>query len=202
MGFELLPIEDGDEDRYDIFTITSPAKWIPKNFLDVNTSIVGEGKTEQIPVDKGIEGREVTKAEKDPGVPVVHDEVNSGKDISKTQVPEITSSKGKLKLNKGLADLDDSTHHLTRSKKQPGKDVRYQKAPNLGEANSAKLMQVRPRGSGRLNRMTWGLSKDKMADLLTKPLGKAFFERLASKYLAGRLKTVTQRGAKDDCRPP
>lgn len=27
MGFELLPIEDGDENRYDVFTITSPGRW-------------------------------------------------------------------------------------------------------------------------------------------------------------------------------
>ncbi len=34
MGFELLPIEDGDEDRYDTFTITCPAKWTPSKFAD------------------------------------------------------------------------------------------------------------------------------------------------------------------------
>ena len=32
MGFELLPIEDGDEDRYDIITITGPNPWNPNHF--------------------------------------------------------------------------------------------------------------------------------------------------------------------------
>ena len=34
MGFELLPVEDGDEDIYDIFTITSPLRWTPRKFKD------------------------------------------------------------------------------------------------------------------------------------------------------------------------
>ena len=33
MGFELLPIEEGDEDKYDIITIISPGKWNPQKFL-------------------------------------------------------------------------------------------------------------------------------------------------------------------------
>ena len=33
MGFELLPIEDGDEDTFDIFSITSPEKWTPHKFV-------------------------------------------------------------------------------------------------------------------------------------------------------------------------
>ena len=32
MGFELLPIEDGDEEIYEMFTITSPLKWTPHKF--------------------------------------------------------------------------------------------------------------------------------------------------------------------------
>ena len=32
MGFEILPIEPGDEDRYDIITITSPETWTPFRF--------------------------------------------------------------------------------------------------------------------------------------------------------------------------
>jgi hypothetical protein len=32
MGFELLPIEPDDEDKYDIITITSPEKWNPHQF--------------------------------------------------------------------------------------------------------------------------------------------------------------------------
>ena len=33
MGFELLPIEDGDEDIFDMFSITSPEKWTPRKFV-------------------------------------------------------------------------------------------------------------------------------------------------------------------------
>jgi hypothetical protein len=33
MGFELLPIEDGDEDIYETFTITSPLRWTPHKFV-------------------------------------------------------------------------------------------------------------------------------------------------------------------------
>ena len=32
MGIELLPIEKGDEDLYEIITITSPLKWTPHKF--------------------------------------------------------------------------------------------------------------------------------------------------------------------------
>ena len=35
MGFELLPIEYGDEDKYNIISITSPKKWIPQDFCGV-----------------------------------------------------------------------------------------------------------------------------------------------------------------------
>ena len=34
MGFENLPIEDGDEDRYDIIPITGQAEWTPRQFMD------------------------------------------------------------------------------------------------------------------------------------------------------------------------
>src|SRR5687768_2223502 len=34
MGFELLPVEDGDEDIYDMFSITSPLRWTPMKFKD------------------------------------------------------------------------------------------------------------------------------------------------------------------------
>ena len=33
MGFELLPIEDGDENKYDVITITNPSKWTPQTFV-------------------------------------------------------------------------------------------------------------------------------------------------------------------------
>ena len=36
MGFELLPIEDGDEDKDKIIIITSPEKWIPHQFDDLS----------------------------------------------------------------------------------------------------------------------------------------------------------------------
>ena len=32
MGFEILPWETGDEDRFEIFTITSDDKWTPRRF--------------------------------------------------------------------------------------------------------------------------------------------------------------------------
>ena len=38
MGFQLLPVEDGDEQKYDVFTITSPAEWRPHNFVKETTS--------------------------------------------------------------------------------------------------------------------------------------------------------------------
>ncbi|HYX14539.1 MAG TPA: hypothetical protein VE944_09245, partial [Nostoc sp.] len=34
MGFELLPVEDGDEDKFDVITITSPLRWTPRKFKD------------------------------------------------------------------------------------------------------------------------------------------------------------------------
>ena len=36
MGFEILPLEPDDENKYDIITITSPEKWIPHKFLKTN----------------------------------------------------------------------------------------------------------------------------------------------------------------------
>ena len=36
MGFKPLPIEPGDEELYEIFTITSPLKWTPYKFLTTN----------------------------------------------------------------------------------------------------------------------------------------------------------------------
>src|SRR5687768_8767920 len=32
MGFEILPIEDGDEEIFEIFTITTPVRWTPQRF--------------------------------------------------------------------------------------------------------------------------------------------------------------------------
>ena len=44
MGFEILPIEEGDEEKYDIFTITSPERWYPHKFqsLSYHTSLSHE----------------------------------------------------------------------------------------------------------------------------------------------------------------
>src|SRR5687768_18524090 len=33
MGFEILPIEDGDEEIFEIFTITVPVRWTPQRLL-------------------------------------------------------------------------------------------------------------------------------------------------------------------------
>lgn len=52
MGFEILPNEEGDDDRYDIITITSSEKWVPHKFqtdkyptndlVTIDTSIMKE----------------------------------------------------------------------------------------------------------------------------------------------------------------
>jgi hypothetical protein len=34
MGFEILPWKDGDENRYEVFEITSDAKWTPRRYLE------------------------------------------------------------------------------------------------------------------------------------------------------------------------
>ena len=39
MGFEILPYEEGDKERYDVFDITSPEKWTPQRFRLNNTTI-------------------------------------------------------------------------------------------------------------------------------------------------------------------
>src|SRR5687768_5893197 len=33
MGFEILPIEDGDEEIFEIFTITTPVRWTSQRFV-------------------------------------------------------------------------------------------------------------------------------------------------------------------------
>ena len=33
MGFEILAVEPGDEDKYEVITITSPTKWVPHTFV-------------------------------------------------------------------------------------------------------------------------------------------------------------------------
>ena len=34
MGFEILPWNDGDEDHFEVFTITSDARWTPRRYLE------------------------------------------------------------------------------------------------------------------------------------------------------------------------
>jgi hypothetical protein len=36
MRFEILPVEPGDEDKYEVITITSPTKWAPHAFVKLN----------------------------------------------------------------------------------------------------------------------------------------------------------------------
>ena len=36
MGFEILPYEEGDVDKYDVFTITSNEEWTPQKFKHIN----------------------------------------------------------------------------------------------------------------------------------------------------------------------
>src|SRR5689334_13101333 len=38
MGFQLLPVEDGDEFKHDVFTITSPKRWNPHKFANEITN--------------------------------------------------------------------------------------------------------------------------------------------------------------------
>jgi len=37
MGFEILPIEDGDEEICEIFTITTPVRWHPKDLYMIQS---------------------------------------------------------------------------------------------------------------------------------------------------------------------
>ena len=34
MGFEILPYEDGDDERYDVIEITHSDRWVPARFQD------------------------------------------------------------------------------------------------------------------------------------------------------------------------
>ena len=40
MGFEILPIEDGDEGKYDVITITSPEQWVPSRFIGKTLTVI------------------------------------------------------------------------------------------------------------------------------------------------------------------
>ena len=49
MGFEVLPWKEGDEERFEVFTITSDEKWVPRRYIDksdiekvVFTSVEGD----------------------------------------------------------------------------------------------------------------------------------------------------------------
>ena len=41
MGFEILPIMEGDEEIYDVITITSPEQWRPRIYKDTNLTLHG-----------------------------------------------------------------------------------------------------------------------------------------------------------------
>ena len=49
MGFEILPIKEGDEDSYDIITITSPEKWVPHRFQKHSEEILPYDPTDMQP---------------------------------------------------------------------------------------------------------------------------------------------------------
>lgn len=52
MGFELLPIEVGDEDRYDVITIISPSKWTPQKFVGESPQeLMFYDPSDEIPVE-------------------------------------------------------------------------------------------------------------------------------------------------------
>src|SRR6476660_8634864 len=40
MGFEILPIEQGDEELYDVITITSPERWRPHTFVKLMSDVL------------------------------------------------------------------------------------------------------------------------------------------------------------------
>ena len=42
MGIKLYPVEDGDEEKYEIFTITSDNLWRPRGFQEGRAYIVQE----------------------------------------------------------------------------------------------------------------------------------------------------------------
>src|SRR5688572_20640353 len=43
MGFEILPVEDGDEAKYDIITITNPDRWTPHRFQSLHDEEIDPG---------------------------------------------------------------------------------------------------------------------------------------------------------------
>ena len=67
MGFELLPIEPGDEDRYDVITITNPERWYPNKYQ--NTSYHTSSTTDSLEV-KNFEIKEPSEASPDPIEPL------------------------------------------------------------------------------------------------------------------------------------
>lgn len=44
MGLKLYPFEEGDEDKYEIFTITSDKPWVPRTFQDGNKVYLAKNK--------------------------------------------------------------------------------------------------------------------------------------------------------------
>ena len=77
MGFDLLPIEDGDENKYEIITINSPNRWNPQESVELRNhfardiyvwqinsnydefkesavSNLGKGRTNQIVADQDL----------------------------------------------------------------------------------------------------------------------------------------------------
>jgi hypothetical protein len=52
MGLELFPVEEGDENRYEIFDITSDQPWIPRSFQENNKAYVVQAPSSRPPLDK------------------------------------------------------------------------------------------------------------------------------------------------------
>ena len=59
MGFEILPVEEGDIDemhpKYDIFELTSPQKWVPARFHTSPAVHKEDYAMEQLPKDPSME---------------------------------------------------------------------------------------------------------------------------------------------------
>ena len=115
-----------------------------------------------IDIDKNNDGQEVLVVKEKPDFPSTQDYTNPGVDTSQLQTPSsgvLTRSRGKLKLDNGPVDLDDSIQPFIRSKKQPYRDVMHQDTPDSGEVTIAEPIHDRIRRSERLNQTTWGPSK-------------------------------------------
>ena len=60
MGLKLYPFEEGDEDKYEIFTLTSDDPWRPRAFQDGNKAYMAKKRPTKIAQNVQIEGNDLT----------------------------------------------------------------------------------------------------------------------------------------------